>query len=60
MLNESILGNEVFKVAHRNVMVVDAIVLAGSRRTSRMRDGEAERVGVLRKEAVVQGSFADA
>jgi hypothetical protein len=59
VLDESVLGDEVFKLGHGDVVVVFAIGLAGARGAGGVRDGEAECVGVLREEAVVECAFAD-
>lgn len=60
VFDEPILSNEAFKVTHRDIVVVDAVGLTRSRRPSGMRHGEAERIGMLREQAVVEGAFADA
>lgn len=60
VLHEAVLGNEVLERLHSNVVVVDAILLAGARRASSVRNGQAERIGVLLEEAVIQCSLADA
>jgi len=60
VLDEPVLSDEGLEVGHADVVVVDAVLLAGARGARRVRHGEGEDVGVPLHQALEEGALADA
>jgi hypothetical protein len=58
MLHEPVLLHQVLELLRRHEVVVDAVLLARARLARRVRDAEAEAVGVFGEEAVQNGRFS--
>lgn len=60
VLHEAALRNEVLKLLHRHVVVVDAVLLAGAHIARRVRDGRRKGVGMRILQHLVERALADA